>query len=130
MPTIPLSWRGLATSSAMVVGETWITGGATCERAVALSPNYAPALAYSSFAKNLAAASQVAIERLSRAFRLSPLDPSLPWLGEQFWRTLTSTRKTTTRRWPPPFGALIHIEMADALRVLVASYYRRADGGR
>ena len=43
-----LAWAGHVLST--VVGDLE-TGGPTCERAVALSPNYAPALAYSSFAK-------------------------------------------------------------------------------
>ena len=71
-----LAWAGHVLS--MVVGDLE-TGGATCERAVALSPNYAPALADSSFAKIWAGEPQVAIERLSLSVRLSPLDPSLPW---------------------------------------------------
>ena len=61
-----LAWAGHVLS--MVVGDLE-TGGPTCERAVALSPNFAPALAYGSFAKIWVGEPQVAIERL---------EPSVP----------------------------------------------------
>ena len=112
-----LAWAGHVLS--MVVGDLE-TGGPTCERAVVLSPNFAPALAYSSFAKIWVGEPQVAIERLSRAFRLSPLDPSLPW-----WRAILAHAHFHSEDYNAAVSSalesLIHIEMADALRVLVAS---------
>src|SRR5215203_3300433 len=61
------------------VGGDLQAGARASERAVALNPNLAPALWSSAFANIWDGRPELALERLTRAVRLSPVDPEIPW---------------------------------------------------
>jgi adenylate cyclase len=61
------------------VGGDLQAGARASERAVALNPNFAPALWTSAFVNIWDGKPELALERLTRAVRLSPVDPDTPW---------------------------------------------------
>ncbi|HKH39662.1 MAG TPA: hypothetical protein VKA82_21115, partial [Rubrobacter sp.] len=63
---------------ANVVGDL-DAGARASERALVINPNFAPALVTSAFVNIWEGKPDLALERLTRAIRLSPLDPSMPF---------------------------------------------------
>ena len=62
------------------VGRDLQVGSRASERAVALNPNLAAALSTSAFINIWDGSTDIALERLHRAVRLSPLDFLMPWM--------------------------------------------------
>jgi adenylate cyclase len=113
-----LSWAGHIVSN---IDRDLETGSRTCERALSISPNYAPALVYTAFARIWNGEPEVAVERLKRAFRLSPVDPDIPW-----WHAVLAHAhfhsEDYSRAVSAALVALTDAELPDALRILAASY--------
>jgi len=63
---------------AYVAGDL-ASGARATERALVLHPNLAPALHFSAFVSIWEGRPELAVERLTRVMRLSPLDPALSW---------------------------------------------------
>ena len=63
---------------ANVVGDL-DAGARASERALVINPNFAPALVTSAFVNIWEGKPDLALDRLTRAIRLSPLDPSMPF---------------------------------------------------
>ena len=84
-------------------------------------PQLCAALVLSAFAKIWKGEPQVAIERLKRAFRLSPVDPDLPWwhavLAHAYFHSEDYNRAVSAA-----LAALTNSERPEALRILAASY--------
>jgi tetratricopeptide (TPR) repeat protein len=115
---------------AYVVGDL-DAGARLSERALSHSPNFAPALVSSAFINIWSGKPDLAVERLTRAIRLSPLEPSMPW-----WHATMAHAHFHAERFEEALvwvlRALSEREDVDAVRLLAATYghLRRTEQAR
>ena len=104
------------------VGHETDAGVAFIDRALVLNPNLAAAWAYSGHVRYWLGKPDLAIEHLTRAMRLSPLDPRVPWFQTNAiaHANFVACRYDEASSWAE-MGLREHPERHSALRIAAAS---------